>query len=204
MINFAPARLGFLTVALAVLGSTGHAAVQLATSDCDGIIGINEEVNEGCSPLENFTNYSIDVVYNDSNGFGGTLGGLLYLGSSDTVEVNEGVNWGLTFGSAVNGSIISQTSVLFGMIYSPVSQLVNGDVIATLSFQSGVLGTSPDDDLSDIYLFSLNPFAVFDPATGTIGSMSRLDLQAIPLPASLILMMGGLTALAGLRRRKST
>lgn len=68
--------------------------------------------------------------------------------------------------------------------YTLSADLANTTTIATITMSTANLGYFPDDDQADLGL-------------GTF-----YDVQRVPPPAPAFLLLGGLAALAGLKRRR--
>lgn len=197
-------RIGMAVASLMVVSAGASASVQFDTGDCDSVIGISDLVDGVCSEANNSV-YSIDVLFNAADTSGGVTGTdwAMRISAIDAVEVDYSAPWDFEFASGVNGSFNDRFFRDFRFLninYSLDFDLADGDLIGSFVFTTGVLGIKPDDDQSDL-LLSSSTSTVFDPATGAFAQLSGIDLQTVPVPASVLLLMGGLGALAGLRRR---
>jgi hypothetical protein len=132
------------------------------------------------------------------------------IGMLDGVETSFGsMSIGTPGPNVTLGLSISDGSVLSFQWSAPLG-LVDGDVLATFSFLTGVIEALPSDDLGDFYLAGLAPVLgqaplILDPVTSLFTASVNYDLQAaavaaVPLPAPALLLLASLAGLVGFGR----
>ncbi|WP_138465466.1 VPLPA-CTERM sorting domain-containing protein [Poseidonocella sp. HB161398] len=194
--------------ALLMAATASQASLMLDTDDCDGVVGFSDSVSNVCY-LSSDTTYAIDVLYTTAGG--DTMGGTpelwrFTLIANDMAEINVDGDWYFSFASGISGltkEFEVSGNAAIGVGYDLLDDLSDGSVIGTLTFTTGTIGTTPDDDVFDLKLAGNRGLTIYDPAHETILVRSGTDLQAaaVPLPVPALLLMGGVGALAGLRRR---
>ncbi len=195
--------------ALAVAGVGAQASVMLGSSDCDGVIGIADVCY-----VSSYSTYTLDILYTDvADTSGGDVGlSAFSLVADDPLEITSlSFSFSAVASASITSSLIlsyvvpSTGDAALGIGYILGTALSDGDVIGTLTYTTGLVGHTPDDDQNDILLAGSRVLGttVFDPYFSAAKSTKRagLDVQSIPVPMPAVLLLGGIGALAGLRRR---
>lgn len=202
----ASARLAAAVLAATLSAGAANAALTFDTSDCDGD-RMADWIGGNCvqAPL---TAYSVDVLYSaaDATGGGATEWAFKII-KDDLLEIFPSeTSWDFTFSSLVSGWTTSKTASEIVLHYLVSDDLTAGSKIGTLSFTTGSwLSPAPLDGFADISLSkfadNVNPTTMVDPGTGILGDTASFEVQTVPLPASAVLLVFGVAALGGLRRR---
>jgi hypothetical protein len=221
---------GAAALAIGAMGADrASAAIMLAELGSSTALGNLDAGSLADSVATSATIKKFDILY--TNALGDTSGGYDISGEwtfdfqvSDVLEVGGGEGISFSFSAAVTGSSSPGASVYYRVgSYQVDAELSDGDRIATVTFTTRAVGGAPDDDAADVALTGTetSPFVVADPGLGNfagVGGFDSLnvydainnnlatsvgyDLQTdVPLPASALLLFGGLAGLAGLRRR---
>ncbi|WP_172328055.1 hypothetical protein [Mangrovicoccus sp. HB161399] len=187
------------SAAMMMGAAAADASVMFDSGDCDNVVGISDECG-----VSSYSTYTVDILYTDAvDTTGGSAGFSAFtVLAFDPVEITS-----LSF--AFNGILGTTRDLLLtnglqalGVGYFLVDGLSDGDVIGTLTYTTGLVGVTPDDDVSDLKLAGSSLFGttVYDPIYG-LAARSNVDVQAVPVPVPALLLLGGIGVLASLRRR---
>lgn len=202
----ASARLAAAVLAATLSAGAANAALTFDTSDCDGD-RMADWIGGACTQTP-LTAYSVDVLYSgaDTTGSGATEWAFKIIKDDLSEIFPSEASWNFTFSDLVSGWTVSKTASEILLHYFVPSDLTAGNKIGTLSFTTGSLLTpAPLDGNADISLITfadnVNGTTMIDPGTGTLAGSASFEVQAVPLPASAVLLVFGVAALSGLRRR---
>lgn len=185
-----------------MLTTAAHAAVVFDAGDC-GDSDTIAELNSACGHFEN-TVYTIDVLFDATDTTGGEaarIWGLnFHVTDRDEVSIHPS-SWAFAFSGAVSVDSFATGSLNNATIrYRPVVDLIHGELIGTLSFTT--LAPLVNDGQADVTMEGWgNGGGRFFAPNVLLGAF-EVQPALVPLPAPALLMLGGMAAFAGIRRKR--
>lgn len=184
--------------------STANAALRFSDSvgniavDCGDSDAMAEQ--SGVCVHNYGTVYTVDILFDNEDATGGLAGTSwgFTITKNDTIEIASG-GWGLSFGMNIGTYGSSASGPVLTGFYTPDVDLASGVRVATLSYTTAMPYALVDDGLADIVLAGAGGFGV---TAVTVTGVSEFEVQPVPLPASSLLLLGGVAALAGASRRR--
>lgn len=192
-------------LAMAMTAAAANAAVTFSARDCgDG--DPMAELKGVCSHTAN-TAYMIDVLFDATDALGGDATKIwgLEFSIADTDEILKGSK---TFSFKHSAFVVPEGNAAgaqkLGFRYRPLANLAGGNLIGTLSFTTGK--TLVNDGKADITMEGWGNNRRFFMPTIAVGEfeVQPNNLSTIPVPAPALLMLSGMAAFAGVRRKRRT